>query len=213
MLKSIILALMITFSVGLVAAQSPEAPATAVPQPAKLRDVQFGTGVDLQFLLKEMGSQTGMDVLFDAGSFRTPRKAKVELRDTSPAEAFNAILRQEHLVAVPVNPKTILIAAEAEANGPLPIGVALMPLSDQLRPYFGVKDGVLVQTVRADTPAAKAGIRAGDVITEIDNTPVRDVETFHRATMDKAGLEISLKIVRDRKPQSINVITPKGVGQ
>ena len=39
------------------------------------------------------------------------------------------------------------------------------PLSDQLAAYFGVKDGVLVSEVLENTPAASAGVKAGDVIT------------------------------------------------
>ena len=45
------------------------------------------------------------------------------------------------------------------------LGVQLLPLSDQLATYFGVKDGVLVASVEADSPAARAGLKAGDVIT------------------------------------------------
>ena len=49
------------------------------------------------------------------------------------------------------------------------LGVQLMPLSDQLATYFGVKDGVLVASVEADSPAARAGLKAGDVITAVNS--------------------------------------------
>ena len=48
------------------------------------------------------------------------------------------------------------------------MGVSVGPLSDQLATYFGVKEGVLVSEVSSGTPAATAGIRAGDVITAVN---------------------------------------------
>ena len=54
------------------------------------------------------------------------------------------------------------------------IGVSTMALTKQLADYFGVADGkgVLVTSVTEDGPAAKAGVKAGDVITAIDGEAV-----------------------------------------
>ena len=54
------------------------------------------------------------------------------------------------------------------------LGVQLMPLSDQLATYFGVKGGVLVASVEADSPAARAGLKAGDVISTVNSRAVSD---------------------------------------
>jgi serine protease Do len=86
------------------------------------------------------------------------------------------------------------------------LGLTLMPLTDQLASYFGVKEGVLVSTVAADSPAARAGIRAGDVLTAIDGRPVRtpaDVSASVRAAARGATLEV--RLMRDRKEMSVNV--------
>src|SRR5262245_40979254 len=48
------------------------------------------------------------------------------------------------------------------------LGVVVTPMSDQLAAYFGVKEGVLVSDVNANTPAAAAGLKAGDVITAVN---------------------------------------------
>ena len=51
------------------------------------------------------------------------------------------------------------------------LGVNVQELTPELAAYFGVKDGVLVSAVQADTPAAKAGLKAGDVITSSTTRP------------------------------------------
>lgn len=54
------------------------------------------------------------------------------------------------------------------------VGISMVGLTDDLRDYFGVADGVgvLVSEVVPDGPAAKAGLRAGDVVVAIDGEPV-----------------------------------------
>ncbi len=57
------------------------------------------------------------------------------------------------------------------------LGIEAMDLSQQLGEYFGAPDGqgVLVSAVLPDTPAAKAGLKAGDVITKLDGDAVHNV--------------------------------------
>jgi membrane-associated protease RseP (regulator of RpoE activity) len=52
------------------------------------------------------------------------------------------------------------------------LGVNVQELAPELAAYFGVKDGLLVNAVQADTPAAKAGIKAGDVIGSVNGKAV-----------------------------------------
>jgi len=60
-----------------------------------------------------------------------------------------------------------------------------MELTKQLAEYFGIADGkgVLVTSVSADSPAAKAGIKAGDVITAIDGEKVEATGDISRELM------------------------------
>ena len=73
------------------------------------------------------------------------------------------------------------------------LGVELMPLSDQLAAYFGVKTGVLVTRVRGDSPAASAGIKAGDVITTVNGASVTDVGDVAREERRGTG-ELALTL-------------------
>jgi hypothetical protein len=56
------------------------------------------------------------------------------------------------------------------------LGVQLQSLGDQLAEYFGVTEGALIASVREDSPAAEAGLEAGDVITRVGDRAVEDVD-------------------------------------
>ncbi len=91
-------------------------------------------------------------------------------------------------------------------SGPARLGVTVQDLTDQLAEYFGAKQGVLVSGVVAGGPAAKAGVRAGDVITAIDAQQVGDAAELRRSIADKkGGDQVTVTIVRDRRTQSIKV--------
>ncbi len=84
------------------------------------------------------------------------------------------------------------------------LGVSLETLDEQLAQYFGVKDGVLVRSVEEGSAAAKAGVKAGDVITSVNARRVYEAQDVNRAlarTDDSGGF--ALEIVRDRKPQTL----------
>ncbi len=67
------------------------------------------------------------------------------------------------------------------------LGVSLMSLTPQLREHFGAaKDtGVLVESVEENSPAAKAGLRVGDVITAVDGKDIESAWDLRRALKDK----------------------------
>lgn len=80
------------------------------------------------------------------------------------------------------------------------LGVEAESLKGQMAEFFGVKEGVLVRSVMKDTPAAKAGIKAGDVILKVDDTKVAapsDISSAIRSGRDKKTFTILL--IRDRK--------------
>jgi len=87
------------------------------------------------------------------------------------------------------------------------IGVSTMELSKQLADFFGITggQGVLVTSVTADGPAAKAGIKAGDVITAIDGEAVDSPGDIARAINRKKDGDVTLTIVRNKSQQTIRV--------
>lgn len=85
------------------------------------------------------------------------------------------------------------------------LGITIDDLSPQLADYFGTKDGVLVTSVRDDSVAAKAGIRAGDVITSFNGSAINDPADLRRRIQPmNAGDEFTIEVMRERKPQTLN---------
>src|SRR5688500_2803553 len=81
-------------------------------------------------------------------------------------------------------------------------------MSDALAKSFGYgsKAGALVQDVSPDGPAAKAGLKAGDIIIKRDGKPVNDTVTFRNAIAQTApGTTVTLGVWRDGKEQTLKV--------
>jgi serine protease Do len=108
----------------------------------------------------------------------------------------------------PMAPKTPPFQFFGDDSPSLYIGVELTTLSDQLREYFGVTgdDGVLVSSVEKDSPADKAGVKAGDVIVKADDENIETVSDLREVIADKDnGDKVSIALVRERKPLTVSV--------
>jgi membrane-associated protease RseP (regulator of RpoE activity) len=87
------------------------------------------------------------------------------------------------------------------------IGISTTELTKQLADYFGVTGGkgVLITSVSDDGPAAKAGLKAGDVITSVDGEPVESSGDVSRMINHKKDGEVTLTIIRNKAQQTIRV--------
>lgn len=90
------------------------------------------------------------------------------------------------------------------------LGVSVVPLSDQLATYFGVKEGVLVSEVSSGTPAATAGIQAGDVITAANGRNVlSSADLVREVRAAEAGATLELRLTRNKKEMAVKVTIPQ----
>ena len=88
------------------------------------------------------------------------------------------------------------------------LGIAVQPLTPDLADAFGVptRYGVIVGRVQPDSPADKAGLLAGDVITRIDNRRISDIGALrNRIGLVRLGQELTVDIVRDKTEMTIAV--------
>lgn len=79
-------------------------------------------------------------------------------------------------------------------------GMGFMPA------YGGENEGCGVEMVMPDRPAAKAGIKGGDVIVEIDGEDIDSVETYSEVLNEKrVGQVVSVIVLRDGKRKELKV--------
>ena len=112
--------------------------------------------------------------------------------------------------AIPIN-LARHIAEQLVANGKVVrgfLGVVPTELTPDLAETYGLKSdaGVVVNEVSDDSPASRAGIRPGDIITTFDGTRVRDVTAFRLKVADTpVEKRVSVALLRDGKPTNVNV--------
>jgi len=110
--------------------------------------------------------------------------------------------------AIPVNlAKPVVSQLAAAGHVTLGwLGVGIQPLTADLAKSFKVTgtDGALVTSVSEGSPAAKAGLKQGDVIVEYDGRPVARAGDLPRAVAETpVGRAVSLKVVRDGAPVTL----------
>lgn len=86
---------------------------------------------------------------------------------------------------------------------PVGIGLTVQTLTRALAEKFGatVAQGVVVTAVERDSAAARAGIRNGDIITEIDRQPVANPKQFRDAIKSGGGQGLLVHLVSDGSPE------------
>jgi serine protease Do len=145
------------------------------------------------------------------------------VRDTAPGRAVKLKIVRNGTAQV-INAKTGVIAA-ADRPGPIVVpqgagrdatfpqpdvprslttwrnpmlGIDAEPLFGQLASYFGVTEGVLIRNVAPGSPAEKAGLRAGDVITSVGKQPVTTPAAITAQLRAQTSATVKLGVTRDR---------------
>ena len=82
------------------------------------------------------------------------------------------------------------------------LGIAAQPLTPELARAYNtkVRNGVIITGIRQGSPAAKAGLRVGDLITALDGRPVHDISAIkNRIGLVRLGQRLRINVVRDNK--------------
>ena len=91
------------------------------------------------------------------------------------------------------------------------LGVGIQGLEPQLAEYFGLGDrpGALITSVKEESPAAQAGLKAGDVIVAVDGEEIGSAGDVSHLVWDADAGPVAIRIVRDRKEQTVTVDLPE----
>ena len=115
-------------------------------------------------------------------------------------------------LAVPINDATRNVIGALMTDGRfrrayLGIAGGPRPLPPRLAARLGRRGAVEVVEVVAGSPAAKAGLRAEDLIVEVNGTPVEDVNDLQRLMVaELIGTEIVTRIVRAGREQTLAIV-------
>jgi len=112
--------------------------------------------------------------------------------------------------SIPVN-MAKRIYTELHAKGKVTrgwLGVSIQPLTPELAKGFGLKEakGVLISDVVQDSPADRAGIAAGDIVTEFDKKKVETPQDLQKAVaLTAPGKGVPLKVWRDKGEKTLEI--------
>ena len=98
----------------------------------------------------------------------------------------------------------------------LGIGGQTLPLPRRIVRHFGLEreSGVRVETVEANSPAARAGISAGDVIVRLDGAAIADIDDLQRLLAGEAiGRSQTLGVLRRDRIVELDVTPIEGTGR
>ncbi len=88
------------------------------------------------------------------------------------------------------------------------LGVSIQPLTPELARSFGSKDakGVLINEVMSDSPAAKAGLKPGDILLEFEGRPMEGPGDLQRAVgFFSPDRSAKAKILRDQAEKTVEI--------
>lgn len=104
-----------------------------------------------------------------------------------------------------LGPSNVLMYKYQDENGKW-IGIQPRELNEQLLESYGLKNGVMIDKVIPETPAEKAGLKAGDIILKMDDMTIEQISDIHEAVKKKEiDEELSIQIQRDKLLQTIRV--------
>ncbi len=86
------------------------------------------------------------------------------------------------------------------------LGIECETLEGQLAQYFGVQEGVLVRAVAKGSTAERAGIKAGDVITRVDDAKIASPADISSRIRSMRGKSVPMVLMRDHKDMTLSVV-------
>lgn len=108
---------------------------------------------------------------------------------------------------VPVTEDSYEIHAVFWRKGPPPIfGAQVAPLPSSLRAELQQNSGVLVTRIITDSPAFRANILQGDVLTSIDGRPIDSPDRLKAGLEQRAGQRVEIDLIRNNAAKRVSAV-------
>jgi len=150
-----------------------------------VRETPAGREVKLQI-------SRGGQVQTVAATIETRKVKAIELGDMHIAVPNIPEIRIPELTGM-INLRSSMLGVEAESLNP------------QLAEFFGVKEGVLIRSVSKGSAAEKAGMKAGDVVTKVEDRKVTTPSEITRALRTAEKKPVAVSITREKKDMTLSV--------
>jgi serine protease Do len=135
--------------------------------------------------------------------------AKQNIVATLGTRPFGLPLQEVPAGAMPLGSMSLQdLAGMASAMGSVVaprLGFDFVEVMPQLADFFGVMGGVLVENVSARSAAGKAGLKAGDIVTKVNGTPVADPRDVVAIIRQSGKKQVSLTVMRNRKEITLSM--------
>jgi C-terminal processing protease CtpA/Prc len=114
---------------------------------------------------------------------------------SSPSAATGALKGQHGILGTTLIVSSSYTGAKLEVMGP------------QLAEFFGAQGsaGLLVRSVDANSPAADAGLKAGDVVVKVNSIPVTSGTDWIKMVHENRGRPIDVVVIREKKEQTLTM--------
>ena len=184
-----------------------------------------GTPIDneeqLAHLLREMQPGRSVQIVFSREGAQQSLTATIADRD----EIGKLAWEQHFVVPAPTDrvddpgapaaaPKTHstfahnFVGSHLLPGGAAYTGAMIDEIGPQLSEYFGLKSGsgLLVHRVDLNSPAAAAGLHAGDVVCKVNGQSMSTLKDWTHALRDSKGHPVSVTVMRERHEQILTIV-------
>jgi serine protease Do len=126
--------------------------------------------------------------------------------DAPPPRAGNSFLHSDTSVGKGAKAHRDFLGATTVLNASF-TGAQLEVMGPQLAEFFGVEGnaGLLVRSVQANSPAEDAGLRAGDVVIQVNQVPVTTGNEWSKTIHQNRGKPVALLVLRDRHERTMTM--------
>jgi len=138
--------------------------------------------------------------------YHKPSDTWDKINGASAAQLLDMVEKVAVQLANTEQPRAFQVVAEEKPLGGIAGGGGYGPYFGSVPDFGQTEDGVKFSDVRPNSPAAKAGFKAGDILIQFGDKPIKNLYDFTDALRrSKVGDVVAVKVLRDGQPVTASV--------